>query len=1313
MNKGQGLAASSLLFVAALFRPSLPASQPQVPSGATHQVAAPERPKPTESGTEPPEGPWLASCRYWNATNFSSQPYSGASTQGVPGETGAACDATEWGIPEPASVAARPSITAVIATLPDPVHSSLSLDFDRLIDVITLAAADNHYLIRHYWLPWTRKSSGSGSAPEDTEDPKQRARESQPGLLIMEAAQTSPNPRVIYLFLVAQTPALGVQGEQMRHALEAEEQLHRQHNVALSLRDPLHGVDVIGPNHSGSAASLRAALLNPPPDFDSALNAFHVVGITSTCQASTVLTTGGPSNRHIDYLSFGEDSELEDDTIERLFASPSPPDPGRVALLVESGTAYGSYTTASSTEMARADDPCTKHAPEHPVLTASSRDAPVRRSIVIHFPREISLLRNAQNEHTPSANAFALAADSYLHLSLKTAGSEDTIAHFSAEETPVSQEAQWMSIVRELKLRRTEVVVLSASNILDELFLAKNLHRDLPDARVVTIVGGDLLFTHIGDDASFVGTIVPTSYPLVDLQSEMARPGLHDFVSSWTAQWYNAVSYTLWDGKDADSLLLHGYHRGTPAPNSAGSLTLHPPPLWITAVGRDGYYPLSIASPCGSTQASILPVIQAATATVPRADPCASSPRDVDDIVRETFPTSRLSTPGLSWFVLCLAVGVLCSAHALVLSVASFWSPATRDAAIQWSDEPRRRAVYLHIATAMLLCMSVVVAVPCFFAAPLLHRNTSSVVSAALTLACGGLAVVATLRRTWPFVSLLPSRGQSLATPGHMPADTSGPHRPERRSEIRNILSDESLYGIFHGLALLAVLLTTGIWCLLCGDWIDAAHQQYLGRFFAYRCLYPASGLSPMLPVLLILLSWYLWAYFQTKRLRFSLNSRPSLPHKPDHSSIPVDLYVPQEALEDCSHGGQSCLYQNLTCLLITRQLVRRFWRGPSDAVNLFLACVYVLLFGLFVCYLPVHGLESFLRRPWFHLTTYEFLISALFYPLIVIAITGSLRMLVIWTSLRSGLLEPLERSPLRFAFSRLTNVSWMTTFRQHGVLEYWRDMTRSTQAMRQMLCCPELQAAMLQNGSEPWEAAVAANRDLKLHTDNLVARVAQGDAALAGGANRSDPTGQCLDGDDLPDTGSRAYLHLMCAIDSDYSAFSNALLAGVLIPHWTTRCIHPVESEPDAEHARDAAIYQAEPHILLAEEFLALRYHSLIRAVLINLRQLMSFVSASFVLTLLAWNSYPFQPRQSVDWVFTSLLFGLGSAIIWVFMQMHRNPILSRITGTQANELGGAFYLRLASFGAVPVLTWLVSQFPALSSSLSRLFQSGMTFAK
>jgi hypothetical protein len=112
-------------------------------------------------------------------------------------------------------------------------------------------------------------------------------------------------------------------------------------------------------------------------------------------------------------------------------------------------------------------------------------------------------------------------------------------------------------------------------------------------------------------------------------------------------------------------------------------------------------------------------------------------------------------------------------------------------------------------------------------------------------------------------------------------------------------------------------------------------------------------------------------------------------------------------------------------------------------------------------------------------------------------------------------------------------------------------------------------------------------------------------------------------------------------------------------------------------------------------------------------MRYIMAFVSLSFVLGIVAWNAYPFRPRQYMDWLFTAMLAFLGTGVISVFAQMHRDPILSRITDTKANQLGVDFYLRIVTFGALPVLTWLAYQFPEAGGTFLRFVKPGLEVIK
>lgn len=176
--------------------------------------------------------------------------------------------------------------------------------------------------------------------------------------------------------------------------------------------------------------------------------------------------------------------------------------------------------------------------------------------------------------------------------------------------------------------------------------------------------------------------------------------------------------------------------------------------------------------------------------------------------------------------------------------------------------------------------------------------------------------------------------------------------------------------------------------------------------------------------------------------------------------------------------------------------------------------------------------------------------------------------------------------------------------------------------------------------------------------------------------------------------------------------------------PHWERNRVGLVEdcndSAADEEleldnkpEGKKKAEHNQPSLVDLAEELIVIRYIALIRQVLINMRYLILFVSLAFVLSLIAWNSYPFQPHALIDWCFTILLTINTVGFIAVFAQVHRNGTLSRITNKAPNVLGWDFYLRLITFGAIPVLTWLAYQFPQIGGSLYRIFQPGLQVVK
>jgi hypothetical protein len=410
--------------------------------------------------------------------------------------------------------------------------------------------------------------------------------------------------------------------------------------------------------------------------------------------------------------------------------------------------------------------------------------------------------------------------------------------------------------------------------------------------------------------------------------------------------------------------------------------------------------------------------------------------------------------------------------------------------------------------------------------------------------------------------------------------------------------------------------------------------------------------------------------------------------------------------------GGSlfSNLFHYITCLFVTRAAVRQAV-GLSVSLggarfDLFLVFAYLItLLYLSIFNNPVHSLNHIFWKHVHIADPYEVLAVILFSTLLGVVLAGWLRILLVWSALRRGLLERLESNPIRFAFSRLKGVGWISMLRQSGLHEQWRDMARSVESMRQMLHDNDLKKILTASQQERLEATY----------NSLLADIEEVHD------NRTGSTGKY--------TMGKKNSQIMRRIEARFSEFSHDLLFAVLIPFWKderTGLVEGDENEDIPMKARRWRMQGSFPNapiqiravpegadlagVILAEEFLAIRYVALIRAILANMRYLMLFVSGSFVLSIVAWNSYPFEPRQQIDWLFTALLLVLGSGIIWVFAQMYRNPILSRITESRPNELGMEFYIRIVGFGAIPVLTWLAYQFPAVGSEIFKLFQPAVS---
>jgi hypothetical protein len=161
----------------------------------------------------------------------------------------------------------------------------------------------------------------------------------------------------------------------------------------------------------------------------------------------------------------------------------------------------------------------------------------------------------------------------------------------------------------------------------------------------------------------------------------------------------------------------------------------------------------------------------------------------------------------------------------------------------------------------------------------------------------------------------------------------------------------------------------------------------------------------------------------------------------------------------------------------------------------------------------------------------------------------------------------------------------------------------------------------------------------------------------------------------------------------------AGAAVAPLLAKGWKQGSSESISSQEKQEDL--AKLKGVDRARVAAEEFVALRYVALIRYALLQMRSFLEFLMYGFILLVLALNLYPFQGQRQIGIALIVVFLVAGGYVVRVFAQMDRNPLLSRLSETKANELSGDFVRRLVSFGALPLITLVAAQVPAVGDFL------------
>jgi hypothetical protein len=1140
-----------------------------------------------------------------------------------------------------------------IAIVPDPVHTHLSLFFDRTMDAIQQGAQQAGWMFDRATMPWD-----SQEHPESTDfhvrlgqEEYQDNKEVLPGLMIFRHAHPRILNTPLYVFVVGETPTGGVNKDQFRTALELIAK-----PAKAGAGPPEEFLRIIGPTFSGSLYSL-AQLINellPKAQFSGIVIRSGTVSSWGTTQWFKQQFERTPQ---VDFATFQESNQF---MLRKFieFEKGRGYAPGKIAILTEDETAYGNIRTADSAKASVAASQTSSCPDGSQARDASSSadEANLQEDenciLHLHFPRDISQLRSAYQQGFQS-KAAASSEDSYqvrstLPINLQDTGSDDdSVQRYAHSETPLSQESILLGIVAAIRERDIQFVVLQATNPMDTVFLSAFLKKSDSAARVVAMPA-DLLLSRDADDVSLLhGVMALTTYSLLPgLADETAVPislktnahAEHIFPNAFAAGTYNATLSQIACIESpseagcvnpSDGLPVARYAEyGWPSLGGPREPT-EPlaPVVWLTVLGRGGFWPVAILDKGGNKEGKI--------ESSPRpiyvvAHPCAGQypghPECCIQKAEEFNPTRR-------------TFSALASGFALMLVAAYLWLL-------------RKGSIFASTSTMAIL-------------APIEDECRSR-----LIMVIGWLLLAGLLLLAWPWVvwwGLGPVPEVCVIVAAIFIVLLCG-------ICTRELYLRESLLA-----ALVFFVVALG---LVAGFVVLYAVRAHSQNPFLYRYIHITSGVSPLLPFLCLLAAGLWWAWCALSGLAFVDKRRPKLPC--DH-----DL----PGFRPSDHIGPS--------------VMRGFW--PTEK------SVEKLLYVVKPCawdsriYLPIFMLLAIslcaldYGHPLLSLETRHFeWVYVVSLAVIAVALLGTLfRLLVIWLECRK-ILTTLDRFPLRRAFGEL-HFSWDPIWRLGGDLglELSRLVARQLETLEQLRLKAEPEKANEGAGRllNEIERSIAARNEMRRNLEEYV-RARGSDSQLEPLASKQ------------PDPSD--YFITKCQPLQEMIAKTCAEALKYLQPKWWGKeglMLREVGSKDDGEKSITVVCCKGEkddeeekePSLStrLAERFVALVYLNFILVVLLRMRTLGIAVAGLYVFLLLSVDSYPFEPRTALRSAAILLLMFIVGIVGYVCGQAHRDSILSLVTQTKPGELGMQFWLRMGTLFALPLISLLVSQFPSLNNAL------------
>jgi hypothetical protein len=1195
-----------------------------------------------------------------------------------------------------------PHLQFMVATMPDPLHTHLNLQFDRTIEAIQQAAQDEGYTYDSSWLPWKQRAEEYSSRNDEMEEEKDTLqRENCPGLILfrkstqLSAAEPStehssqeiynlPYDEGLFVFLVAEKPTTGLNRIQWDNTLSW---IDKHGDSSYSSRK--YGLRILGPTFSGSVPSVVRAVIdskNYPATFP---NILLYTGTIRGCSAYAKLKDelSRPDVPQVRTADFQENDAIQ---IDRYFEYLTRRGHAltEVAILSEDETAYGGL-------------------PDHPPDNRSPRQSTCdpgygvnNRPLHLYYPRDISALRSAYEEQSifaasDSSNTSHLVLQP--HAARSTHHDTDTVATFSGVNSALAQEAQMYGVVDSLRTHGIRFVILRSTSSLDQLFLTRFLHHSYADALIVTM-GTDMLFGREVDSTEFRGVVALTSFPLLPRGQdwsavvENAKRHAHRvFGSNSMEGTYLAARFLICDPPaeirqpQFASEPPQDLHHFKPniqdyAPPFWGFETSHlsdplRPSTWLAVVGRNGYWPLAVLKEPyknphpDPNETAALPLISN-LALVQAPIPSEST----------RLSDNRPLSLSVAWKLACeLAVfSILVHAFACCRG----WKYQNLSVLIQFRPAPENRQLTLItfgwgvLVTALVLMFRSAACITRFLSC----QDSEWIWILAAVASFGGVATAFDIyRRLFGIpkptpassaqrIANTPRTQQTLSTPQPTGAEAREEFERAARGSARLL---RHTHPPIYWIAFPFLILALAVWA----GWSMFSNSDPNIVPTAFRAVHLTSGLSPMVSLLVMLAGLYWWFWSTLSGLALLGEGRPLLPRlRRSFARIGDEMAgnIEAFAMPFPSPAGEKWIFYVFPGGL----LVLQYWilhRSSSDGLDLML-----------------HSLES---------ASFDRSLQVIFGIAFSLLIMESAQLLSTWLALKRLLLA-LNRTPLRRTFRALQGLSMHSLWSASG----------TTSRSRYMIFSHQLEALNhLRNVVQSLDALGLGSKKISVYLDRARDEARKFLESLSETKSAKCPENP-VPGADLAMINNRQSRH----IRKEFRLCTEQVFLELILPQWRDekKSLDLAEAgeKPNADQSYSLSDNEVTRR---AEEFVCLSYVGYLQNLLGRVRTMALSILGLFAAIAFSFAFYPYTPRPAIILCLLALLLIVASVVGLVYAGLARDETVSHITNTEPGALGWDFWTRIAGFIGVPLIGLVAAQFPGITDFLVSWIQPGLNAAK